>query len=658
MNHCLSALLLALVVTSTGWSAGRTQSVNFASGEDTLAGLLALPDREGKHPVIVFIPGDGPVTKEAFLHPDAEFNNRIHKSVGDWDRFLEMGFACFAWDKPGLGQSTGNWQEDSTIDRAREVNAAIRLLRSRQNIDSAHIGLWGISQAGWVMPGVAAGKSGVAFIIAVSCPGQTIVEESAYLLDQQLQSKGIDEKRAGEARDLYLRKWEMMRSGIPFVAMTRHLTQNRKLLGNADHEWLAPWTLEEFRSFRNDPSRLESFFYNPLGHLGSIKVPVLALFGGKDTQVNPGTGVRAYREALGRAKNDRFLMREFPGADHLMATAESGSLAEIKSRTKHEAIPEYWSTIASFLEQHFPELLQREAKVYRTTKAQAGGVLLRFNFHDEQSISYELNLVSIARRTVAHFTELFGGPPLDENGKPIKEIVFNVRHGDLNGEAHPGRIELTLGPQKVFGYLTWRNLVIHELLHLWNAETFRYEDYHEQWFNEGATEYLAIKTAVKLGFHPAGEGPFLLVRCWGNYNGARGIGEVSLREAGHPERKKGYYFLIYHGGVTVCTVLDYEIRRRTNNQKRFEDLLRHLYRNHNRTDRRYNVLDLLKGLKEISGHDFTDFFRRHIHGREIIPIGRYITRMEVEALRTGQADKIPSPDRQILEAIFEHSSPR
>jgi len=639
-------------------AAGRTQAVTFTSGEDTLAGILAVPDREGRHPVILFIPGDGPVTKEAFLNPGTNPINQAHQAVGDWEHFLKLGFACFAWDKPGLGQSTGNWREDTTVDRAQEVSAAIKLLQSRDNIDSAHIGLWGISQAGWVMPEVAADQAGVAFIIAVSCPGQTIVEESAYLLEQLLRNKGIEARRAGEARDLYLRKWEMMRSGIPFVAMTKYMTQNRALLGDANHEWLAPWTLGEFQSFRDDPTKLESFFYNPLGHLSSIKIPVLALFGGKDTQVNPGKAAAAYRQALVRAQNDRILVKEFPEADHLMAPAKTGSLDEIKGRTKHVAIPEYWATIDSFLQQHFPNLLQRERKVFRSTEAQAGDIPLRFNFHDEESIGYELNLVSLARRTVVHFTELFGGPPLDEQGRPIKEILFTVRYGDLNGEADPGRIDLTIGPQKVFGYLTWRNLVIHELMHLWNAETFRYEDHHEQWFNEGATEYLAIKTAVKLGFHAEDEGPFLIVRCWGNYNGARGIGEISLREAGHPEQKKGYYFLVYHGGLTVCTVLDYEIRRLTKNQKSFEDLLRYLYRNHNRTDRRYNVLSLLKGLKTITGRDFTDFFRRHVHGREIIPIGRYITRMEVEALRTGQADKIPSPDREILEAIFEHSSRR
>ena len=86
-------------------------------------------------------------------------------------------------------------------------------------------------------------------------------------------------------------------------------------------------------------------------------------------------------------------------------------------------------------------------------------------------------------------------------------------------------------------------------------------------------------------------------------------------------------------------IFDYEIRRMTNNQKSFEDLLRYLYETHNHTDRKYNAVSLIKALKAVGGADFTDFFRRRIHGTEIMPIGRYVTRMEVEAVRLGQVKR-------------------
>jgi pimeloyl-ACP methyl ester carboxylesterase len=639
----LSVVMLLLNAVFESAAAGRGQPVSFQSGADRLAGLLVLPPRAAPHGVIVFLPGDGEFRKEAlFNREDTHIVSRAYRSVGDWHRFLEMGFACFAWDKPGCGDSTGDWREDTIIDREAEVISALDFLKAREDIDLARIGLWGISQAGWIMPAVAAERSDVAFLIAVSCPGQTIVEESAYLIRRQLEGRGIDTARAARASDLYLRKWEMLRAGVPFAAQNRLLTEKLAELGNAKHEWLEPWTPKKYQSLATDAVAVDSHFYSPASHLGRLKIPLLAVFGGKDTQIDPETGFDTYRKAIEGSGNRRSQIWKFPEVGHVMSTGGIGT----------PAVPQYWASVGEFLAGYVPQPDPGKPKLVREVQVGGGQIEIRLNFFDEDSIGYEANLTSVARLAMDHFTKLFGGPPLDSEGQPRKLITFDIRHGNLSGESHPDRLELTIGSQKVFGYLDWRMLMIHEILHLWNAETFRYADYREQWFNEGATEYVTFRTAVKLGIQPPGKGPFILVRSWGNYNAARGIGEISLREAGHEDRKKGHYFLVYHGGLTACTVLDYEIRRLTDNARTFEDLLRYLYQNHNHTDRKYSARNLLEGLREISGHDFADFFRRHIHGTEIIPIGRYITRMEIEALRLGDDHKIPEPDRKILKGIF------
>ena len=605
--------------------------------------MLVKPAREAPHSVIIFLGGDGEFFKDTLFNREGtNLVNRAYRTAGDWHRFLELGFACFAWDKPGLGESTGNWEEDNIVDREVELFAAVDHLKTREDIDSSRIGLWGISQAGWVMPAVVAARKDIAFMIAVSCPGQTIVQDSAFLLRNDLEADGIDSTRAAEAGRLYVRKWEMLRSGIPFVALTKYVKDKQVELGDAKHDWLAPWTLAEYRRLAANSEALDSFFYNPAAHLTQLKLPILAVFGGRDRQIDPAAGFSAYRVAIEKGGNRRSQIRRFPEAGHVMSSGPIGS----------PAVSQYWAAVAEFLDGYAPKPAAAKPVLVRELKVADGQVDIRLNFYDQESIGYELNLTSLVKRSFEHFTKLIGGVPLDENGQPRKLITFEIRHGNLSGEAHPDRLELTIGPQKVFGFLDWRHLLIHELFHLWNAETFRRADYKEQWFNEGATEYVTLRTALKLGVNRADEGPFNLVRAWGNYNSARGVGEISMREAGHRDRKQGHYFLVYHGGLTACTVLDYEIRRLTNNTKSFDDLLRYLYRNHNHTDKKYSATDLLKGLQEVSGQDFTDFFRRYIHGTEIIPIGRYITRMEVEALRQGQDGKIPEPDRRILQGIF------
>src|SRR5262245_13238257 len=70
----------------------RTEEVRFRNGDDTLSGTLALPDTPGPHPAIAFVFGSGPA--------DRTYNGMAPRL---WRHFASHGFACLAWDKPGVG---------------------------------------------------------------------------------------------------------------------------------------------------------------------------------------------------------------------------------------------------------------------------------------------------------------------------------------------------------------------------------------------------------------------------------------------------------------------------------------------------------------------------------------------------------------------------
>ncbi|MCJ7537915.1 MAG: hypothetical protein MUO57_20500, partial [Anaerolineales bacterium] len=86
--------------------------------------------------------------------------------------------------------------------RAQIVLDAIEVLKVRSDIDPENIGLWGISQAGYVMPRVLLQSEDVAFMIAVSCPGMAGVDQGAYLVSAQSICAGIPEKQAEQIRNL------------------------------------------------------------------------------------------------------------------------------------------------------------------------------------------------------------------------------------------------------------------------------------------------------------------------------------------------------------------------------------------------------------------------------------------------------------------------
>jgi uncharacterized protein len=107
------------------------------------AATLTLPPGPGPFPAAVLVHGSGPATREEFQVFAA---------------YLEsLGIAVLAADKRGVGQSTGRYPgeraDPSTIDvLARDAQAEIRFLASLPQVDRAHLGLLGDSQAGWIIP--------------------------------------------------------------------------------------------------------------------------------------------------------------------------------------------------------------------------------------------------------------------------------------------------------------------------------------------------------------------------------------------------------------------------------------------------------------------------------------------------------------------------
>lgn len=126
--------------------------------QNELHAVVSWPKATDKKPgLIVFVHGDGPA--------DASYEEGYYSA---WEVLNEQGFATISWDKPGVGKSSGSWYNQSMADRAQEAREVIRWAKAHLNIDERKIGIWGGSQAGWVIPKVMNEEDAVAFGIAVS----------------------------------------------------------------------------------------------------------------------------------------------------------------------------------------------------------------------------------------------------------------------------------------------------------------------------------------------------------------------------------------------------------------------------------------------------------------------------------------------------------
>jgi len=304
----------ALIGTQAEEDVYSREEIQFESSHFKIVGDLLIPNTEIKQPVIIFVHGDGPARRSPSRAP-----NRIMTS------FLDIGFACFYYDKPGYGESTGEFTSGKLFEERTSILVeAVNVLKKHPAINSKQIGLWGISQAGWVMPKAIAKTKDITFMIAISCAGIDGVEQSAYLVEKQILCEGYDEAEAKKAGQYY-RQRAHAKTYQEYLEAAEYLNQNPVV---SSMRWGGILSEDQFSP--RTPSN-EGFF-NPITLIEKITIPVLAIFGDKDTQVDPFQAAEAYEKALKKAGNPFYQVKLFPESDHGIIIAKTGCMKEQRER--------------------------------------------------------------------------------------------------------------------------------------------------------------------------------------------------------------------------------------------------------------------------------------------------------------------------------------
>src|SRR5262249_41731106 len=132
-----------------------------------------------------------------------------------------------AYDKRGVGESTGDFKAVPFMDLADDGLAALAYLKSRKEIDTKRIGVWGLSQGGWLGPLAASRSSDVAFVIAVSGPGVSPGEQMIVYYANELRDEGVPEADVREASTVRRDIWSYMSNGEGYEKAKSELEQSR-----------------------------------------------------------------------------------------------------------------------------------------------------------------------------------------------------------------------------------------------------------------------------------------------------------------------------------------------------------------------------------------------------------------------------------------------
>jgi uncharacterized protein len=264
--------------------------VRFQSGDVPLAGTVLVPDRAryGPLPAVALVHGSGPGPRDQ-LRREAE-------------AFARRGIVTLIYDKRNEGYSESGLGERSYGLLADDALSAVHALQRHPAVDPNAVGLWGLSEDGWVVPLAANRSNDVAFVVLVGASGVPPARQVAWYLENELRHQGVSGSMV-EA---------VSRTGIRVQAGTGGMAE-------ANHDPVAP--------------------------LGRLRQPALALWGEKDRAVPPAESARIFEDALRNGPNKSHTIRFFPNAQHGLESSPDGFA---RGDTLADGYPE---TVASWIEE-------------------------------------------------------------------------------------------------------------------------------------------------------------------------------------------------------------------------------------------------------------------------------------------------------------------
>jgi len=300
---------------------------------------VPLPDpnanyfRAPVYPTVLLITGSGKQDRDETIYD--------HKSFAIIaDHLTRQGIAVLRVDDRDMGKTTGNFNIATSADFAKDVEAGLNYLKTRQDVDTGNIGLLGHSEGGMIAPMVASKRADVRFIILLAGPGVKVSE----LMEQQAidvaAASGTPRKSLEKYRPLYR---ELVKAIVNEADTAKAFSEGMLVFDDwqKDKSALLVLSLTDVKDEKSKARFVESFvkqlstpWYNyflqfdPAEYLTKINCPVLALNGEKDVQVSAKQNLEGIQSALEKAGNKNFKTMEIPGLNHLFQHCKKCSTDE------------------------------------------------------------------------------------------------------------------------------------------------------------------------------------------------------------------------------------------------------------------------------------------------------------------------------------------
>ncbi len=320
-----------------------------------LAGTFVVPRGNGPFPAVLFLSGSGAEDRDETLMGHKPF-------LVIADDLARHGVASLRLDDRGVGGSQGDYMSSTLADRASDAEAAVAFLASRPEVDRWEIGLLGHSEGGLLAPRVALADSRIRFLVLLAPPAEPLEKLLLRQARAILTQRGADPALVDRAVAAQREDFALIRN----LSIPRDRLEQRLRARNARRR--ADFSPADLAALGLDPATVDQRIHvsssawcrsllqedDPAARLGKLGVPVLALFGSKDLQVDAGVNAplakAALQAAAGSASRVGSEVDVLDGLNHLFQHAETGAPDEygaIEETFAPEALEKIGSWIAA-----------------------------------------------------------------------------------------------------------------------------------------------------------------------------------------------------------------------------------------------------------------------------------------------------------------------
>ncbi|MEV4392073.1 prolyl oligopeptidase family serine peptidase [Nonomuraea sp. NPDC049607] len=220
------------------------------------------------------------------------------KLLGEAVAFARQGLSVLVYDKRSEGYSLF---QRSYAQLAEDALGAVATLRKEPGVDPGKVGIWGLSEGGWVAPLAASKSKEIAFVVVVGANALQPLRQQTWAVAAGLRKAGVAGSLVDQAEPKLYRA----------IA---------------------------------DGGMFPEPYYDSEAVLARLRQPVLAIWGVHDLLTPPRETPPVFRAALEKGGNRRYTFRFFEGADHAAHLTPDGGVTR-----SPELAPGYAELVGSWV---------------------------------------------------------------------------------------------------------------------------------------------------------------------------------------------------------------------------------------------------------------------------------------------------------------------